>query len=188
MTLVTTPAASNADSYASVAEADTYFTARGIATWTGATADKEAALRRATTYLDNQYRERWKGIRTNETQSLAWPRLDGVRGYPYRYGFATLLLDLDGFQIGSNVVPQQVKTATIEAALLALTGVSLEPTLERGGRIKSIGKSVGPLRKDIVYMDGASSVDRYLVIEGLLTGLVKSMPGAGVANMSLVRG
>lgn len=185
MSLTVTAGASDADSYASLADANAYFTARGVTAWTGTDDAKEAALRRATTYLDNQYRGRWVGVRYVETQALAWPRVDGSGGAE---GRATCpLYDVDGFVIAYDAIPMQIKNATIEAALLIVGGSSLEPVLEHGGQIKSVGKSVGPLRKDIVYQDGASPVDRYVVIEGLLRGLVKSTPGASVSMVPLVR-
>lgn len=185
MTIVATAGAANADSYATLEDANAYFTDRAIAAWTGTDAAKEAALRRATTYLDNQYRGKWVGIRYAETQALAWPRVDGFRGYAG--GVTCPLFDVDGFEIAYDSVPLQIRRATFEAALLLLGGSTLEPTLDRGGQIKSIGKSVGPLRKDVVYQDGASPVDRYTAIEGLLRGLVKSMPGASVSTVQLVR-
>jgi hypothetical protein len=111
--------------------------------------------------------------------------VDGLRGY-YR-GYTQQLLDLNGWPIPINTVPQQIKNAACEAALLVVQGVTLEPRLVRGGAIKSIGKSVGPLRKDIVYMDGAPAIDRYVVIEGLLNGLVTSNPGSMSGNAQLVR-
>lgn len=180
MALITTPGAANAEAYASVAEYDAYLAARGIANAT-ATEAKENALRVGASYLENQYRGRWVGARVVETQSLAWPRRDGVRGWGYP------LLDLDGFDIPVDAIPAQIKNANIEAARLSLASVPLEPRLERGGMIKSIGKSVGPLRKDITYMDGAPAVDRFLAIEGLLRGLVSSMPGSTSGNVRLVR-
>lgn len=186
MTLVTTPGDANADSYVTTDAADAYFAARGITAWTGDTTAKENALRRATGYLDNQYRGRWIGIRTNINQSLGWPRADGTRDQ-YHATYLYALMDIDGVLIDVNSVPVQVQTAAIEAALLALTGAVLEPTLARGGQIKSISKGVGPLNKSITYADGAPAVDRYLVIEGLLRGLVTSTPGASSSMVSMVR-
>jgi hypothetical protein len=186
MALVSTAGAANADSYFSLTEADSYFSARGISDWTGTEGAKENAARRGTTYLDNQYRDRWVGLRSEQTQSLAWPRCNSEW---VRTGLSVVrsLFDTDGFEIPTDEVPTQVKHAAMEAALLALTGVTLEPRLDRGGQIKSIGKSVGSLRKDVVYMDGAPVVDRYTVIEGLLRGLVKSHPGASSGTVNLVR-
>lgn len=191
MALVTTPGAENADSYFTLDEANAYFSGRGITAWTGIDAVKENAARRGTSYLDNQYRGRWKGYRTEQAQSLAWPRIGSGGDSRLRAQGETFavygIVDEDGFEIPTNVVPQQIKTAAMEAALLALTGVNMEPRLERGGQIKSIGKGVGPLRKDITYMDGAPAVDRFLAIEGLLRGLVNSTPGATSGNVRLVR-
>jgi hypothetical protein len=185
MTLVATPGGTNSDSYATLEEADEYFLARGLTTWGGTNDVKESALRRATAYLDNAYRGKWIGIATTQTQALAWPRVDG-----YRTLYESLtypLIDPEGFPIEDMTVPRQIKTAAIESALLSLSGTTLEPNLARGGQIKSIGKSVGPLRKDIVYADGASVLDRYIVIEGLLRGLVTGTPGAIGGSAQLVR-
>lgn len=189
MALVVTPGADNADSYASLDEANAYFTARGLTTWTGTDSAKENALRRAADYLENQYRGRWKGYRTSETQSLSWPRLGDEDNRSVRDGFlvAVGIVDDDGFEIPTDVIPKQLKNAQCEAALLILTGVDLQPRLVRGGMVKSIGKGVGPLRKDIVYMDGAPGIDRFSAIEGLLRGLVTSTPGSGVSVVGMVR-
>lgn len=63
----------NADSYLSLAGADAYHAALGNAAWaTAAPADREAALRRATQYLDARYQ--WRGEPLTATQALAWPR------------------------------------------------------------------------------------------------------------------
>lgn len=185
MTLVTTPGAANADSYASLVEANAYFTARGINAWTGTDIVKEQALRRATTYLDNQYRDKWRGIRYEQAQNLAWPRVNGYRSTSG--GMIEPLYDVDGFEIAYDAIPAQVRNATCEAALLVIGGVTLEPRLERGGQIKSLDKSVGPLRKAVVYMDGAPVVDQITVIQGLLRGLVTGTPGSTSGNVSLVR-
>lgn len=185
MSLVVTPGASDAESYASLAEADAYFSARGMTAWAGDDATKEAALRRATSYLDNQYRDRWVGVRTGETQALAWPRVDGARGR-YR-GLTQYLTDSDGFDIPSDVVPVQVKRATMEAALLVIGGTSLEPSLAHGGAIVSQRSRVDVIEEETTYAPGASAMDRHTAIEGLLSGLVTSMPGAAGGTVRLVR-
>lgn len=187
MTLIATPGDAAADSYFTLVEATAYFTARGVTAWAAAASDtvREQMARKGTSYLDNAYRDRWIGMAAAQTQSLLWPRVDGYRDI-YR-SLTYPLQGPEGFPIEKTDIPVQVKTAAMEAALLALSGVTLEPQLVRGGQIKSIGKSVGPLRKDIVYTDGASVVDRYLAIEGLLRGLVTSMPGSSSGNVKLVR-
>lgn len=185
MSLDTTAGGATAEAFASVTEYDTYCTAFGI-TNTDSTTVKEQNLRKGATYLVNQYRDRWLGVRTTETQALPWPRCDGSHN-PYHARMLYPLLDLDGFQIGMDVVPVQVKHANIEAALLAKAGTSLEPALDRGGQIKSISKGVGPLSKSITYTDGASTLTRFTKLEGILRGLVTSTPGATSGNVRLVR-
>lgn len=187
MALVTTPGASDADSYVALADAETYFGDRGLTTWTGADSAKEAALRLATSYLDNAYRDRWIGVRTEQAQALAWPRCSAI---PIRTSISITmaLIDSDGFEIATDTIPIQVQRATMEAALLSLTGTDLQPARSQADiGIKSIDKSVGSLRKAIVYRDDAPIVDRYLAIEGYLRGLVTGTPGASSGTVSLVR-
>lgn len=187
MALVVTPGASNADSYAALADADAYFTARGVAAWTGTDAAKENALRLGTAYLDNAYRDRWIGVRVNQDQALAWPR---CRAEPIRtsVSITIALIDTDGFEIATDAIPVQVAHAAMEAALIAIGGTSLEPTLTRGNAIKSIGNRVeGAVGQDIVYRDDAPGVDRYLAIEGYLRGLVTGTPGSGSGSVPLLR-
>jgi hypothetical protein len=107
MALNTTPGDIAADSYATLAEADAYHTARGNGTWTGPNAAKEAALIRATQWLDGRYNVRWPGTRWKlREQALDWPRYDAV--------------DRDGTLIDGDTVPPEVIKATCEAALREL--------------------------------------------------------------------
>lgn len=93
------------ESYASLAEADTYASDRAWSDWADATDPaKEAALRVASQYLDVAFI--WPGQLSSTDQMLGWPR-----AYAY---------DRDGRTLSD--VPSVVKTATIEAARLALTG------------------------------------------------------------------
>jgi hypothetical protein len=184
MTIVTTPGSADADSYITLQEFNAYCdkTGRGVS---GTDDELGVVLHKGVAYLENAYRGRWVGIAATQTQALAWPRVDGYRTLWRSYTYP--LVDGEGFQIAIDAIPVQIKNAQCEASLLAFAGTKLEPTLVRGGMIKSIGKSVGPLRKDIVYMDGAPAVDRYIAIDGLLRGLVTSSPGATSGNVRLVR-
>lgn len=102
MALVTTPGAANADSYASVAEADAYNVNRTFsADWSNAENDvKEAALRQAAIFLDAAFD--WTGVATDGVQVLAWPR--------------TSMLSKNGYLIDSTVIPQALKNAQSEFA------------------------------------------------------------------------
>lgn len=105
---------SDAESYASVAAADAYATARGL-TWSGTDAAKEQALRRATTWLDGRYRGRWPGTKVRlRLQALDWPR--------------TGAHDIAGDTVDYQSVPIEVVNATIEAAVREIaTPGSLSP-------------------------------------------------------------
>jgi len=78
LVLNATPGSPSANSYATVAEADSYHESRLFTTdWTGATtAVKEAALVWATRLIDDMYI--WYNYPTTDTQALQWPRLGMV--------------------------------------------------------------------------------------------------------------
>ena len=138
----------NADSYLSVADADSHHADRGNAGWAGDGAAKEAALRKATDYLGQTYRLRWLGARADAGQALDWPRT----------GLGA---------IGGGVVPDEVRRAAAELALVAL-GAELNPPLARGGRVKR--EKVGPIESE--FEDGAPGRTRYPAIDGMLAPLL----------------
>lgn len=135
-TLVATVGNASANSYVTVAEADTYFDERlhpSIATWTGEdTDDKERALITATRRLDQ---EDWQGVRVDTAQALDWPRY-----------WAT---DEDGEEYESDTIPQPVKDATCELALRLLIdfGDSVD-TLADTGLEEFRRAKVGPMEME----------------------------------------
>lgn len=158
MTIDVTAKSATAVAYDTAANADAYFTARGITTWTGTDAAKEEALVRGADYLEGLYRGRWVGVKTTQAQSLSWPR-----------GWVS---DVDGYAVDADTVPTKVKQANFEAALLILTGTDLEPVLERGGQVKREKVKAGPVESETEYLAGASTRSVITRIDGLLTGLV----------------
>lgn len=103
MALVTTPGAADADSYATVAEFDTYWAARTPKlTWiaTATNDQKEAALRTAAWLLDSLFT--WTGTAVDATQALTWPRSG--------------MLNRNGFAIPTTVNPGELKRAQCEFA------------------------------------------------------------------------
>lgn len=120
MTLTTTAGSATADSYVTLTGANTYHSALGNAAWTGADADKEAALRRATRWVDGRYASRWPGIPTYaRVQALAWPR--------------SYAADMDGNIIDALAIPPEIISATCEAALRELVSPgSLSPDVTPG--------------------------------------------------------
>jgi hypothetical protein len=162
MTLIVESGAAlpDAESYASVAQADAHHEARGNSQWSLLSdVEKEHALRRATDYLLQMYRTKWKGVRANPNQALDWPRLE-------------VKLDDVGFgrmpyYVPYNTVPQQVIQATAEMALRAAAG-ELAPDLQR----TVAEKTIGPIKT--VYAAGAPEYVRYRAIDLLLRPLLQA--------------
>lgn len=162
----------NAESYLSAADADTYHTARANTAWTGTTDAKEAALRRATTYLDARFATRWPGVRTNgRSQGLMWPRIDAT--------------DAEGNDIGSDEIPVEVLNALAEAALRELSdpgSLSPDVTNSAGGAV--IREKVGPL--EVEYSEGSQGRLRPLI--QILDDILAPLLGARTNVAWLMRG
>ena len=171
MALVVTPGASDADSYTTVAFADAYHVARGNAGWAGADAVKEAALRRATAWIDGVYRSRFPGYRNEgRDQALEWPRASAS--------------DAQGWGIANDAIPAEVQQAAAEAALREVTAPgSLAPdAIPAAMKILTTVGNLGwtPLKAAAGPQD---LIPVLHTIEHILGGLIAS--GSGVA---MVRG
>ena len=104
-----------ANSYATAAEADSYFDAHLYASaWTAATATtKAAALVMATRLVDSQYQ--FNGFRAHDTQALQWPRErcpDPDRNLVTSTTMSPVLTNF----VPSTSVPQAVAFAVCEMA------------------------------------------------------------------------
>lgn len=156
----------NANSYASVADADARLLARGNADWDALDSDVKAqSLIKATDYITFNYRLLWAGNRVSPSQPLDWPRynvpqVDGPGAYsPYPYYYVT------------NVVPPEVKNATIDLALRSSQGVDLMGDL--GPPV--IQETVGPITTK--YAAGARQFTLYAAVDGLLSAFLKTGGG-----------
>lgn len=156
--------ATNSESYASVANADSYHSLRGNTPWaTITTAQKEEALRRATDYIEQVYGLSFKGIRVTREQALNWPRYD---------------VEIYGYYNDSNVIPPQLINATCDLAYKAAQG-DLSPDLEQQVKREKVDVL------EVEYMDGSTQVKRFRAIDNLLAPLLANMP-SGVSR-KLVR-
>jgi len=160
----------SAISYISAADATTYHAARGNALWTGTDAVKEAALIKAAMYLDGHYRMRWKGQKVYPlAQNMEWPRV-GVRVvdtqlyYDVPPGFYDS--QYSGF-INITTIPQRLKDAQCELALLALSGALTA----------NIDVSVKRLKVDVLekeyFQGGAPGQTSYPGVDQLLSDYLK---------------
>ena len=144
------------DSYASEAAFETYCEARGL-TFTG---DVEAALVRASAWLDARYGARYPGKRAfGRDQGLGWPRVDAT--------------DRECEDIAEDAVPVEIVKATCAAALreLASSG-SLSPDVAGGGAVKR--ERIGSLEVEYANADGTRALGpKFPEIDGILAGLIK---------------
>lgn len=139
------------DVYIDVAEADAHHAALGQPDWAAADlAAREAALLKATSYLDGRYR--WVGLLADLGQPLGWPRI-GAYDSEGRY--------LEG-------IPTRIGRACAELARVALTE-DLSPAQDRGGRV--VAEQVGGI--SVQYAQDAPAGRSFPKVDMLLKGLVR---------------
>lgn len=145
-----------ATSLLAAVDATNYWADRGgHAGWTPATtAQREAALVKASDYIRNQRRYRWSGAKKTYAQTMPWPRASAV--------------ERDGQPVASTIVPWQVKEATAYLAARYLTE-DLQPDLDRGGAL--LAETVGPL--STTYAEDAPLGTILQVVDGLLAPLTR---------------
>ena len=155
---------STADSYISLSDANDYHSSRGNTAWDDLddVDEKEPALRRATDYMVQVYRTRWKGVRMQADQALDWPR-SGVYSEPFMYGG----VGEQPYLVDDDVVPTEVARACAKLALKA-ANAELAPDLDRATK----REKVGPL--EVEYMDGQAQYKRYREIDDMLKPFLAS--------------
>jgi hypothetical protein len=158
-------ASTTAESYASVADADTYHANRANTDWASlATAAKEAALRKATDYMTQQYGERWKGYRYTNTQALDWPRSWVLKPGPFIENFYE-----------HDEIPAPVSRACMELALRASAGDLSEDTAQ-----EIIREKVGQIETE--YQPGSRAGAKYPAVERGLAPLLTGSGGVQIAK------
>lgn len=153
----------DANSYATVEYADSYFKDRNITSWSGSATIKQALLIRATDYINTRFDGRFKGeqVYTEEpAQVMAFPRTEFTPN-----------------------MPVNLLKATCEYALRAKVA-DLAPDLKTGAgghSIVSEKSKVGPLEKETHYdtQKQASVIKSYPAADMLIKPLLKPK-GAGV--------
>lgn len=106
-------AGSNA--YVSEAFVNTHHADRNNTAWSDfTTPEKEAAIIRASEYIDKRFGRQFRGLRKTKEQGLEWPRLDAF--------------DDDGYLLsGADDIPRQVEKACAEYAIRAAICGTLAP-------------------------------------------------------------
>ena len=144
---------SGANSYISLADANTYMSTRtnGTHAWDSASDDdKEQALIEAMDFMENQYRDKMRGVQEYEGQLWAWPR-------EYVY-------DLRGDEYTG--IPSRLKYAQVEFAAFYLTEGTLylnPSTDDTGQQVKRTREEVGPLKTETEFVSGGTIATAYSV-------------------------
>ncbi len=150
--------AAGSNAYGNENGADTYHEDRNNTDWTGDTSgQKEAALIRASAAIDAQYRSQFPGYKRNaRSQAMEWPRIGAV--------------DVNGYVIAIDAIPQEIINAVYEAALRELVepGAML-PDVEAGGNAKRIKAGSVEIEK---FTTGATSKAEFSLIDGILQPII----------------
>lgn len=129
----------DSNSYADDTFADAYFAERSVSGWTGTQAVKQAALIRATDYIEQRFGSLFIGSPVATTQSLSWPRTEAG-------------------DYGSDEIPVKLKRAVCEYALRALTAeLAPDPAYDTSGaRVVTTRQKLGPLEKQVTVLGQGS--------------------------------
>lgn len=175
----------NANAYASRAYLDAYHSDRGNTKWAGTNALKEAAIIRATDYVDQRFGNMFRGSKGSDAQALEWPRFDALSDNGYYY----------------EGVPSNLEKAVAEYALRSLLANVLAPdpsalnpsqsmltgasngTAGSGGPITSTQKVIGPIEIKTTF--GDPSRGRQFHSTGIVSG--QSLPEYPTADLYLTK-
>jgi len=140
----------NINSYATVEEADAYFSDRlDVAAWDAADAPMKAkALVTASLLLNDK---QWIGLASNESQTLAFPR-QGVYLEP-----------ITGYKVSMDPVPRRIIEASLELAYHLLNNDGLQDST---GNVRSI--SIDSIKIDSITAPPVTPLVVYRKIEPLL--------------------
>ncbi|CZT29839.1 DnaT-like ssDNA-binding protein [Pseudomonas cerasi] len=167
------------DFYGTVADADAYHAARANTAWNGDDKPKQAALIRASAYIDGKFQAqnscgRWEslfsGAKTGgRAQALQWPRTGAT--------------DTEGYEIPTEEIPVEVVQATYEAALreIAVPG-SLSPDYVASAAIKRQKVDVLEIEYQAASTDvGVPTRPVITVVDELIAPLLGCKVASGIA-------
>lgn len=138
----------NANSYLSVAEANSYHSLYGNVDWDATTTDKENALIVATQAIDLLYGE----------QYLSWKKIESIGPLL----FPRLWFYDNNYQIVTeNQIPEALKRATAEIALMNLMGTDVFPQANTAGNITTSKVKVGEIEIDNAYRGKQGEVESF---------------------------
>jgi len=145
------------NSYITIAEYTTWADARFSSSRSTAPTDDEdieALILRATDWFETN---KFIGRKVNSTQSMQWPRVDAY---------------IDGYSVGSAVIPDEVKAAIYELSYAEESGNGQLATVERETKREKVGEL------EVEYSDTASSRDLNVAV----SRAIKKLLGCGSMN------
>lgn len=165
LTVETGSGSATADALISLAACGAYHLARGNAGWTGADADKESAIRRASAVLSMAYP--WAGMRSHgRSQALAWPRAGVV--------------DREGYGILATEIPVEIVSACAEIALRELVSPgAMSPDVVPSELVKR--EKIGPMETEYANTTVGADAHRpvLIAVRDLVAPFLSVSSGAG---------
>ncbi len=137
-----------ANSYADAADADAFQADRGRSSWTDADDDaKDAALVRATDYIEGRFALSFAGCPIDDVQTLSWPRTEA------RYPATRNPFPIDEVPVDVvNATSIYAESINADGSVEGLTELSIEPELDDTGRtITRLKEKVDVLETDTEY-------------------------------------
>ena len=151
MALITTPGAVDADSYISIAEANSYLAANS-AFIALSDPNKEALLRKATIHIDSN---RFFGVKADSAQALEFPRT---------------IQDSFGLWDTQTTIIPKVKLATAEQAAYVLAGAGEARAQAQADGVSSY--SIGDLSETFNGSGAMGGMPTSVTAKALLRGLI----------------
>lgn len=180
ITIIATPGASDANSYLTVAAADTLAEERlGTLTWSTATdTNKKKALVQATRYMDTLT---YIGEKATTTQSLLWPRTGATCGDK---------------NYSSTIIPPEVEEATFDLAegLLnnpgLISGQGVTPSTATTGELVSgvPNADLKRLKLDVMELEWKNTTNSSLIAATPLSVMPHLLTTLGCLTTSVVPG
>ena len=128
----------NANSYITLADAETYFANKGELGFAGDDDFKKQNLINATTSVDALYGPRYISfLRDNVTQALLWPREQ--------------IWDRHSRRIDNGDIPVKLQDAQCEIALLAQNGVDIFPSGTIDNQLTASSVSIGDISESKTF-------------------------------------
>lgn len=128
----------------------------------------QAAIVKATDYMERRHGRRFKGRRIDGGQALSWPRI-GV----YSYDGYRMAADANGIPL----VPTAVRNACAEYAARELLGTALMPDPSLNRNVMKTVNKVGPITDETHYAGSPDLLTDYPAADMLLSDYVTGSGG-----------